>query len=456
MADGTLFSAIIARGPAAEAVSEAAWLEALLATEAGLAGAAADVGLIGREVAAEVVAACDPARFDAAELGRAAAATGNPVVPLVASLRSSLPRPAADAVHLGATSQDILDTATMLVARRAVDALVDDLAGAADAAASLALRYRSSPIAGRTLLRHATPTTFGAKAAGWLAGLDAATDGLARVRADRLAVQLGGASGTLSGLGTEGPRVVAALAARLGLGEPLAPWHTERTRIADLAGALGTASAAIAKPALDIILLGQTEVGEVGDDRPELGGSSAMPHKQNPVAAIAARACAAQAPGLVATLLAAAGAAEHERGAGAWHAEWMPLAALLRSVGSGASWLRDALEHLDVDEERMRTNAVITGGASAAERIAAALTPTIGRQAASNLVRAAALEAARDGRAFATLLGEREAVREALDPDELATLLDPAADLGAAERFVDIVLDTHAARTGPRAPGEAP
>ena len=165
-----------------------------------------------------------------------------------------------------------------------------------------------------------------------------------------------GPSGRLSALGPAGPLVVGYLAEELGLQEPLAPWHTERTRISDLASALGSAAAAVHKPALDLVLLAQTEVGEATDSTPGRGGSSALPHKRNAIAPVSARACAAQAPGLVATLLAAVGSSEHERGAGAWHAEWHPLGELFRTVGSATAWLRDALEHLDVHPDRMRAN----------------------------------------------------------------------------------------------------
>ena len=207
------------------------------------------------------------------------------------------------------------------------------------------------------LFRSAVPTTFGLKAAGWAAGLDAAGRLLAGLRP---AAQLGGPAGTLDGLG---PEVLERYAAELGLEAPALPWHTERTRIAALASALGTASGVVAKAAGDVVLLAQTELGEVTEAAP--GGSSSMPHKRNPVAAVAARACARQAPGLVATLLAAM-EQEHERAAGAWHAEWAPLRSLLVSAGSAAAWLRTSLEGLQVHPERMRANlGAADGGAIA-------------------------------------------------------------------------------------------
>ncbi len=449
-AAGGLFDAVLARGGAATEVDDRAWLAALLEVEAALARAEARAGVIPDEAAEAIGRACRPDTFDAAAIGRAAAASGNPVVPLVEAIRAVVDPGAIVHVHRGATSQDILDSAAMLVARRALEAIVADVVGAADAAARLADEYRPTMLAGRTLLQQALPTTFGAKAAAWLAGLDAAIARLDAVRRERLAVQLGGAAGTLASLGPAGPAVVAHLAEELGLAEPSVPWHTERSRIADLAGALGTTAAAIAKPALDLVLLAQTEVGEVVDPTPGRGGSSTLPHKRNPIAAVAARACAVQAPGLVATLLAAAGAGEHERGAGAWHAEWRPLSELLRSVGSAAAWLRDALEHVEPDPARMRANLELGGGRLLAERVAIALTPALGPTAAQETIGEASERAASSGRSLVDELMERPDVRDRLDRPAIEALLDPGTYLGSVDVFIDRALAAHRARDAER------
>jgi 3-carboxy-cis,cis-muconate cycloisomerase len=333
-----------------DAVSDGAWLSALLTVEAALAWVQADVGLVPRAAAETIAAACRPEHFDVATLGRAAAQGGNPVIPLVETLRSLVGPTHARYVHHGATSQDVLDTAGMLVAFRALEHLLTDLAGAANAAAHLARTHRDTLLAGRTLLQRAVPVTFGLLAAGWMAGIDAAGRRLFDVHRHRLAVQLGGPAGTLAGLG---PDLPGRLADALGLATPVLPWHTERTRIADLAGALGSTAGAVAKPARDVTLLAETEVGEVAEGRP--GGSSSMPHKQNPVAAVSTLGAAAQAPGLVSTLLAAM-PQELQRGTGGWHAEWLPLRELLTATGSAAAWLRDCLENLVVYPDRMRAN----------------------------------------------------------------------------------------------------
>jgi 3-carboxy-cis,cis-muconate cycloisomerase len=352
-----LFDALSRRGPVPELVGDAAYLEAMLDTEAALALAEARAGLIPGGAAEAIIAACqERSRFGIAELGAEVAGPGNPVEPLVRRLRAVVGAAAAEHVHAGATSQDIFDTATMLVARRALTAIQGDVDAAGDAAARLAAEHRRTVMAGRTLLQQALPTTFGAKAAGWLSGLDDAADLLATVRRHRLAVQLGGGAGTLAGLGPHGPDVIKRLAEELGLAAPALPWHTNRSRIAELGAALGVAAAALAKPARDVTLLAQTEIAEVREGVPGRGRSSAMSHKHNPVAAVATLANTARAPGLVATVLTAAAGHEHERAAGAWHAEWQPLRELFVAAGSAAAWLADCLGHLEVDPTRMRAN----------------------------------------------------------------------------------------------------
>jgi 3-carboxy-cis,cis-muconate cycloisomerase len=414
-----VFEAITARGDAAAAVTDAAWLQAMLDAEAALARALASAGVIEEAEAEAIAAACVADRFDAAAIAAAASGSGNPVVPLKAALTEAVEGSAAAHVHRGATSQDILDTAAMLVAARALDPLLDDLLAARHAAGELARAHRDTPVAGRTLLQQAVPTTFGLKAAGWMAGLEDARRWLNELRVERLAAQLGGAAGTLASLGDAGPAVAEAYADALGLPEPVLPWHTLRGRVGELGSALAVCSGAVAKVARDVILLSQTEVAEVREAKG--GGSSAMPHKRNPVAAICALACAQQAPGLAATLLGAM-AHEHERAAGAWHAEWRPLGELLRSTGSAVAWIRDSLEGLEPDPERMRANLDATGGRMLAERMK-------GEVAADDLERA--LQAEDFAGAVARLVGDERA----------AELLDPAGYLGSAGELVDRALD---------------
>jgi len=447
-AGGGLFDGVLARGRVPGEITDRAWLQAMLDAEAALARAQARAGLIADADADAIAAvAADPDRFDVAAIGAEAAKTGNPVVPLVKALTDAVEGDAAGQVHRGATSQDILDTAAMLVCSRALAPLLDDLDAAADAAARLADEHRATVMAGRTLMQHALPIAFGLKAAEWLAGLDEAAARLRAVRAERLAAQLGGAAGTLASLGDDGPAVLAAFAAELGLAEPVVAWHTIRTRPAELAGALGAAAGVIAKVARDVVLMAQTEVGEVREGVPGRGGSSTLPHKRNPVAAISAVASAMRAPGLVASLLGAM-AHEHERAAGPWHAEWRPLGELLEATGSAAAWLRDCLEHLEVDAERMRANLDLTHGALLAERVTTALAPALGRHPAHELVQAAAQEAFASERALGDVLAENGEVTAHVDRDELARLLDPAGYLGATGALIDRALRAHRSPEG--------
>ena len=430
-----LFGGVLGRGGASGEVADDAWMRALLDVESALAASCADAGLVPPEAAAAIVRACaDPGRYDIAALGTAAADDGNPVVPLVRAICDVAGRDASAWVHLGATSQDVLDTATVLVARRAVVHVIDDLAGAADAAGRLARTHRDTEIIGRTLLQQAIPTTFGLKAAGWSLALDHAGERVLQTT-DALPLQLGGAAGTLAGYGDRADQVVAGLATFLGLPAPVLPWHTARGPLADLAGALGAAGGAVGKVALDVCLLAQSEVAEVHEGTAGRGGSSAMPHKHNPVAAISARAAALQGPGLVASMLTSM-AQEHERAAGAWQAEWETLGALLRSTGSAASWLRDCLEGLVVDSARMAANLETGKDGLVAQRLADTLTGDLGRPSAHDLVAAAADRARAGGRTLLDELADDPGCP--YDAAHLAALVAPSVD--HAVRLVDRAL----------------
>lgn len=434
------------RSEVAAAVDDAAWMRAMLDFEAGLAGALADAGLAPRSASEEIEAACAEIELDAGELASGTARDGTPVPALLAALRRRLSAEAAGALHRGATSQDVVDTAAMLVARRALGPLLEDLDAAADAAAALAERHRETLIAARTLLQQAGPTTFGLKAAGWLSGLDASASRLAEVRGDELALQLGGAVGNLAALGGEGERVVAALAPRLGLAAPAMPWHGDRVRPALLAGALGGAAGVAGKVGTDVALLAQTELGEVAEGGGG-GGSSTLPHKRNPVAAVTAVAGAERAPGLVATMLATM-RGEHERAAGAWQAEAETLSELLRVTGGAAAAVRALLQGLEVFPERMRANLAAGGDLVMGEAVVTALTPRLGRAAADELVRGAAVRAREGGSTLREALDAEPEAVAALGPDGIAAALDPAAYLGSNGELIDRALASHRERRG--------
>lgn len=429
-------------------LSDTALLQAMLDVELALVRVQAKAGLVAgnaTRIAADVETACRAEAYDIAELGRAAVSPANPVPPLVTALRSRVPDEARRYVHDGATSQDVLDTALVLVCRRSLVPLTARLVAVTDALAALADAHRATVLPGRTLGQQALPTTFGLKAAGWLQSVGVATAELLRA-ADALPLQFGGAAGTLASFGPDGVMMSAALADELELARPSLPWHTDRRPLVAYACALGTACGALGKLATDVVALAQTEVGEVvlGSGA---GGSSTLPHKRNPVEAIRVRAAAARMPGLVGTLLGCMGQ-PHERAAGEWQAEWEPLRELLHLAGGAAGGAADALAVLDVDVERMRANLALTNGLVLAEAVATRLADRLGRQRANETVRHAAEQVRDTGRPLRDVLLGDAAVTEVLSAADLDAALDPAAYLGAADEFVSRALAAHAARRG--------
>jgi 3-carboxy-cis,cis-muconate cycloisomerase len=445
-----LFGPVFSRGPVAREVSDNAFLQAMLDTEAALARALARAGLVSAEAAEAVTEAALADSFEIAELSRGSAEAGNPVPALVRALAAALPREAADAVHFGATSQDIIDTAFMLVSKRSLLYVLSDLSAAAEACAALAEEHRTTVMIGRTLLTPALPVTFGLKAALWLQALDRARARLGTVFAS-LPVQFGGAAGTLASLGTRGLEVSRLLAEEVGLTDPTVPWHTFRLPVIDLAAALSAVSTVFGKVARDTLLLSQPEIGEI-EVPGESGGSSTMPHKKNPIEAVAVLGCTRRVPGLLATLVAAS-EHEHERAAGGWHAEWETLSDLLRLVGSAAAWGRELVEGLRVDVARMRQNLDATEGSLVSERIATALTPELGRLGAQALVRRAARIARDARRPLIDVLFDDDECRFALskaglDRARVARELDPATYLGSADALIDRALAAHREKKG--------
>jgi 3-carboxy-cis,cis-muconate cycloisomerase len=461
-----LFGGVFARG-GVEA-GDTAWLQAMLDAEAGLARALERAGLAPAGSGEAVTATAKASNFDPDELGELAALTGNPVPGLARALARRVPQTAVSAVHRGATSQDILDTAAMLLAKRAIDVMLADLAEAAEAAAGLAEAHRATIMIGRTLLQQAVPVTFGLVAAGWLTSVDEARAGLAAVRSRRLAVQLGGAAGTLASLGDAGQQVAALFATELGLALPVLPWHTDRLRIIDLGVALARVAAALGKIARDVTLLAQEEIGEIsegggpsaargadqrGPDQqsaaasPRRGGSSAMPHKHNPVASIAILGCTRQVSGLLGILVSNS---EHElqRAAGAWHAEWEPLAALLRLTGSASSWAAELLPGLVVDASRMAANLAATKGLPLAEHVSSLLAGVLGPAQAHDLVAEAGARAVGAGLPLRDVLLAVPKLEERLSAagitaEQIDSALEPAGYLGATDAFITAALEAH-------------
>jgi 3-carboxy-cis,cis-muconate cycloisomerase len=443
----TTFGAIFVPMALRTATSDEAWLEAMLDAERALATAEAGAGVIPKKAAKAVAEACRPELYDVGVLAEEARAPGNPVEPLVRWVRESVGGDAADYVHWGATSQDVLDTAAMLVARRACDLVLGELEEVAAAAAELAETHARTPMVARTLLQQAAPTTFGRKAAGWLFAVLDARAALVRVRDERLAVQLGGAVGTLAPLGEHGLDVLDAFAEELGLARPGLPWHTDRTRIAELASALELVASSMAKIALDVALLSQTEVAEVSES--DGGVSSTLPNKRNPIRSTRCLACA-RLVAAAATLL-RDGRHEHERALADWHAEWGPLSDALACTG-GAVWAaHELLEDLEVDADRMQRNLEATNGLVLAERISFLLAQTLGRRAANALVSEAAARAVETGGSLRDAL-ERDA-RVRLRPTELDRAFDLSGYLGSAPALVERALARYHAELEPARSG---
>jgi 3-carboxy-cis,cis-muconate cycloisomerase len=454
--DSGLLSPVRSGTPVEAAVSDEAWLQAMLDAEAALARAQADLGTLPPR-AAEVIGRTARAElFDLVALAREARETANPVVGLVRELTrlvAAADPAAADYVHRGSTSQDVFDTGAMLVSARALRIVSDDLHRSADALGELAVVHRDTPMAGRTLALHAVPTTFGLKAAGWRSLLLDAAERIGRLLDGGLPVSLGGAAGTLAGYleyaridgspaepGDYLHNLTRAYAARTGLAVPVLPWHALRTPMADLAAALAHTTGALGKIAADVQVLTRTEIAEVAEPAVAgRGASSAMPHKRNPVLATLIRSAALQVPALAMGLTQCL-VAEDERSAGVWHAEWQLLRECLRLAGGAAHTAVELTGGLTVDARRMAANLGLTGSQISSERVAAVLTPTLGKAAARDLLSRASARAVESGRPLRHVLEDLPQIHHLLSPDELSDLLDPTRYTGAAGQLTDRAL----------------
>jgi 3-carboxy-cis,cis-muconate cycloisomerase len=438
--DSRLLGPLFTTPEMAALASDEAFLAAMLRVEAALAAAQAKHGLVPPELA-PAIRALGPGDFDLGALGAATARAGVPVIPFVKALGALLPPDLEPHLHFGATTQDVHDTATVLILRDALAPIRHDLARVVRGLAALARRHRETPCVARTYGQHAVPSSMGFAIAVWLAGVLQVVRALEAVETGVAVVSLGGPAGTLHGLGAHGPAILEAVAAELGLGAPSISWHARRDAIAALGAWLGRLLGALGKMAADVALLAGTDIAEVAEPHaPGRGGSSAMPHKRNPVGATVILAAQRASLGHVTTLIAAM-VAEHQRPAGAWHAEWHALPQLL---GLAAGALREAVgiaEGLEVDAARCAANLGATRGLLFADRAAAALTPSLGRAAAHARVTDAADRARAKGSGLAAELAADPVVAAALDAPALAALFDPADAVAAAARFVDRVLD---------------
>jgi 3-carboxy-cis,cis-muconate cycloisomerase len=422
---------------------DSAYLQHMLDFEAALARAEAAICVIPRTAAGPIGAACRVDRFDLAALAEAATRAGNLAIPLVKALTAEVSQADAAAaryVHWGATSQDVIDTATMLSLRAAIDALLGDLDRAIAGFAKLAVKHRETAVVARTWLQHALPMPFGLKLAEYAAALHRSRVRLKALRTNTLALQFGGAAGTLGALGDKGMAVAEQLARELDLPLPDAPWHTHRDRIAEVASVFAILSGTCGKIARDVSLMMQTDVGEAfepaGAGR---GGSSTMPHKRNPVAAASALAAATMAPNLAATIFAAQ-VQDHERSAGPWHAEWPTLPTLMLVTSGALAAIVDIAEGLDVDTARMRQNLDTTHGLIMAEAVTMALAEKIGKSDAHHLIEEASRKSVADKRNLRDVLNDDSRVTAHLDATKLASLFEPMAYQGASQALIDRLL----------------
>src|SRR5580704_13228040 len=422
---------------------DVACLQNMLDFEAALARAEAATGVISASAADPIGKACQAEAFDIPDLAEAATRSGNLAIPLVKALTANVAKVDAEAaryVHWGATSQDVIDSAAMLTLRAGIDALLADIDRAIAGFAKLARQHRKTAVVARTWLQHALPMPFGLKLAEYAAALHRSRVRLLRLRRHALALQFGGAAGTLAALGDQGWKVAEKLSEVLRLPLPEAPWHSHRDRIAEAASVLAIVAGTCGKIARDVQLMMQTDVAEAFEPSGEgRGGSSTMPHKRNPVAAATALAAAIMAPNLAATMFAAQ-IQDHERSAGPWHAEWPTLPNLLLVTSGALAGIVDIAEGLEVDAARMRINLDATNGLIMAEAVAMALAEKIGKRDAHHLVEAASKKAVAEKKHLRDVLAQDAKISAHLSADKLTKLFEPMAYQGVSQALIDRLL----------------
>ncbi len=431
MSSSHITDALVTTGELSELFADTSAIQAMLDVEAALARAESTLGIVSRPAAMAITKAAIATEFDAAALAREARDAGTIAIPLVKALTErvrAIDPAAAGFVHWGATSQDIVDTALVILIDRAVDLIGRDHAVLATSLRALSDRHKDDVMIGRTVLQPAAPTTFGLKVAGWYAAVQR---GWARVdtrRREAVVLQFGGAAGTLAALEANGAQVAERLGRELGIRCPAAPWHAYHDNLAALVAACGIYTGSLAKVARDVSLLMQFEVGEA---REEGGGSSAMPQKQNPTGCAVTLAASARLPGLTAAAIASL-VQEHERSVGGWLTAWPTMADALRATGAAAAAMRGVASGLIVDPTRMRANLDATNGAVYAERATMLAARTLGRDTAHRLVREA-LRSGQSGQRLSAIVRATPALADAISDADLETLDDPAAYLGVAE-----------------------
>ena len=438
-----LFDKLFRYEPIDRIFSDQDYIQSLLEFEAALARAEAKAGVIPAADAPIISAACLAEQFSVDELATQAALSGNAAIPLVKKLTELVAKQSKDAarfVHWGATSQDAMDTALVLQLRRALEVMDQDLARLTTTLASLADKYRATPIAARTWMQQALPTTFGFIVAGWLDAILRHRARLSDLRTCNLVLQFGGAVGTLAALSGRGPAVAKALAEELRLPLTAIPWHSHRDRIVEIASALGLCTGTLGKIARDISLHAQTEIAELAEPAAEgRGGSSTMPQKRNPVTCATVLAAAQRVPGLLSTMFSSM-VQEQERGLGGWQAEWETLPEIVSLSGGALHHLSEMLPGLHVDANRMSQNLEATHGLIFAEAVTMALGDRMGKMPAHMLVESSCQKARAGNRHLKDVLREEQGLHGHLTPADLEGLFDVRNYLGSAEEFITRVL----------------
>ena len=426
--------------PAMRAVfSDRATIARYVEVEVALARAEARCGVVPEAAAAAIAARANAAALDLEALRAGTDTVGYPILSLVRQLAAQC-GDAGGWLHWGATTQDIMDTATVLQVRDGLALIGAELESVRTVLAGLARRHRDTPMAGRTHLQQALPITFGYKAAVWLSMFDRHAERLEQLRPRVLVGQFAGAAGTLASLGEHGLAVQAALMEELGLGVPAATWHVARDGFGEVVNFLALMTASLAKVALDITLLASTEFGEVAEPFvPGRGASSTMPQKRNPISSELILACA-KAVQRHAGLMLDAMVQDLERATGPWHAEWLALPDSFMLSAAALHQANFALGGLVVDTGRMAANLGMSRGLIVAEAVMMGLAPHMGRTEAHDVVYDACRVAEATGCDLAEALGRDPAVTAHLEAAALARLTDPAQYLGAAPAMVDRVL----------------
>jgi 3-carboxy-cis,cis-muconate cycloisomerase len=423
--------------------SDTEYLQSLLHFEAALARAEFQAGVIPEATARAIAAKCQADLFDQKTIAAGAALAGNLAIPVVRQLTEFVAKEdkeAAHFVHWGATSQDAIDTATILQLRRAFELIDRDLRTLIDTLAPLAETHRHTLIVARTWMQQALPTTFGFIVAGWLDAILRHRTHLHELRTRVLTLQFGGAVGTLAALGDRGLAVAEALAEDLRLTLPAAPWHSHRDRLAEVATTMGLCCGTLAKIACDISLHAQTEIAELSEPAAKgRGASSTMPHKHNPLTCSVVLAAGLRVPPLVSTMLNSM-VQENQRGLGSWHAEWETLPEIVRLTGGALHHLAGMLPGLEVHTDRMKQNLDATNGLIFAEAVTFALAEHIGKMPAHQLVESACNKSITQKQHLKDILRAEPSLRAHLSAKELEGFFDARKYLGSSDIFIDRIL----------------